>query len=440
MENKKPVLLVLPGPPLPLNQGFRHAAYNDLIQLSRIRDLHIIILRDFVYDFHPSQETLNHKELSTILGVKTVSFISVYPEWKKSSVQRLLYQIPAILIKGRLFSEAGSKILTQKITEMCRLYQCNEIHLGITEPIFIETFLDLQKEGNYQISFTAHNIEADQVLTRMRENLAEKKYLKSVVNRMEYKIRLSKELRACRQSKFVISMAYNDSVRFASRGVNVFFIPPFMHVVPRVKTLKAVPSNPALTVLGHLAFSAAGHGVDLFLDKVVPKVKNKVPNAVIRIIGKDASPKMIARCKQLGVLHKEYVENLDELWNEITVMASPLLVAKGIRIRILEAAYRGIPVVCTKEASTGFDTPDKFLCVADNFDMFADHCINLLTDASAYEDQQNKIYSYFEQHLSERAIQQKWERIWESSRFYQDEISKTLHKELRKTASTEYGY
>src|SRR3989339_1943229 len=68
LQKREQLLLVLHAPPLPLNQGYRHAAYNDIIQLSRLRDLHILICngKELVYDFHPDSYELNRKKLITI--------------------------------------------------------------------------------------------------------------------------------------------------------------------------------------------------------------------------------------------------------------------------------------------------------------------------------------------------------------------------------------
>jgi glycosyltransferase involved in cell wall biosynthesis len=282
------------------------------------------------------------------------------------------------------------------------------------------------------MSFTAHDIDADKTLVRMRENITNKNYISVITNWLVYWILLWKEYHICRQSKFVITMAYRDYVRQAKRKVNVHFIPPFLHPVKANHTFRKPPPKPTLAVLGHLSFSAAGRGAEMFLNKVAPKVKEKIPDSEIKIIGKGLSKELISRCHALDVLYQDYVDDLEELWNEITVLASPLLVAKGIRIRILEAAYRGIPVVCTEHSSTGFCDPKKFLRTAKDFDDFADHCIDLLSNADSYNKEQVRIQKYFNENLSAEIIKSKWEQIWmnsvqsETAHFYSDKNNKIL--------------
>lgn len=411
---KKQLLLVLHAPPLPLNQGYRHAAYNDIIQLSRLHDLHILICngQELVYDFTPDSYELNQKKLFSIPGVKSVSFIELNVDWWKPLRQRLLRQAKVLLRKGRLMEDSSADKLTLKIIELCRAYGIRDIHLGITINLFIDVFLNLRKLNNYMISFTAHDIDADKILTRMRENFAQKNYIKVLTNWLTYWILLWKEIRACRMSRLVISMAYRDFERLSQKKVKVFFIPPYLHVLKTERTPNMPASKPTLVILGHLAFSAAGHGVELFLEQAAVKIKEAAPAAAIKIIGKDASPFIISKCKQLGIFYREYVEDLEELWEQTTVVASPLLVSKGIRIRILEAACRGIPVVCTEQSATGFEKPGEFLRVTNDFDLFADHCIELLTNTKKYQLEQQRIYEYYKRNLAEDKIRLLWEQVW----------------------------
>lgn len=443
VQNREPLLLVLPAPPLPLNQGYRLAAYNDVIQLSRLRDLHILICNGKkVYDFNPDSYELNYKKLSSIRGVRSVSFIELNNvDWEKPFWQRILHQVSALLNRGHLMEEGSAYGLTQKIIKLCKTYDINDIHLGITINLFIDVFFNLRKAGNYRISFTAHDIDADKVLIRMKENLAEGKITKVLTNWLAYWIFLWKEIHACKKSRFVISMAYRDYERLALKKVNVFFIPPYLHTLPMNRFPKRLSPKPTLLVFGHIAFSAAGSGIEQFMEKVVPEVKEKMPGAVIKIVGKDACTSVISKCKLLGVYYQEYVEDAEELWSETTVLASPLLVSKGIRIRILEAVSRGIPVVCTEQSVTGFFRPEKFLRVTNDFDMFADYCIELLTDSGKYKLEQLRIDEYFRKNLSEDIIRLKWRHVWleESPHFFSSPFSKEYKKIVTGTTGPACG-
>ncbi|NJD23625.1 MAG: glycosyltransferase family 4 protein [Melioribacter sp.] len=432
-QKREQLLLVLPAPPLPLNQGYRHAAYNDIIQLSRLRDLHILICNGkMVYDFHRDSYELNYKELNSLPGVKSVSFFELKVDWEKPLWKRIFHQVLVLMKHRRLIEDTAALELSQKIIKLCSTYNIKDIHLGITINLFIDAFLNLRKAGSYKISFTAHDIDADKILIRMKENLVDKQFGKVITNLLTYWIFLLKEIHACRKSRFVISMAYRDFKRLTRKNVNAFFIPPYLHTLPTNRISKTLPEKPTLVIFGHIAFSAAGNGIELFMEKVVTAVKEKVSGVIIKIVGKDASPSVISKCKQLGVFYQEYVEDPEELWNETTVLASPLLVSKGIRIRILEAVYRGIPVVCTEQSATGFFRPEEFLRITNDFDSFANHCIELMTDTKKYRLEQHRINEYLGQNLSEDIIKLKWKNVW-SEECHDFSSSKNFKKIITET-------
>ncbi|MFI5236310.1 MAG: glycosyltransferase family 4 protein [Ignavibacteriales bacterium] len=431
---KRPILLVLQAPPLPLDQGYRHAAYNDVIQLSRIHDLHILICngKDLIYDFDYNSYEINRRGLSSIPGVESVSFIDIDVDWKKSLRERFAYQVSSFIRQGCIMKDIESEKLTTKIIELCWLHHIRDIHLGITVNLFLDTFSNLNKSGKFRISFTAHDIDADKTLVRMRENFSKKSFIKVITNWLVYWILLWKEIHILKQSQFVVTMAHKDFERQTRRKVNVFFIPPYLHSVNTNHSIKQLPQQPTLTVLGHLSFSAAGNGAEMFVEKVAAKVKEKVPHSVIKIIGKELRQDLISRCKELGILYQEYIEDAEELWKSTTVLASPLLVSKGIRIRILEAAYRGIPVVCTEHSATGFYNPDEFLRRTNDFDSFAENCIELMTNAKSYQQEQERIQEYFNKNLKEEIIRRRWEWVWTevipdiTINSYQDEDKKII--------------
>ena len=215
---RTPLLLVLPAPPLPLDQGYRHAAYNDIIQLSRLRDVHLLICNgESVYDFHPDSYEENQRGLSSIPGVKSVSFFTTTVDWRAPFWRRLVYQISILLRRGRLLEDSSTEELTRRIVELSRLHHCRDIHFGITNQLFIDAFARLRTTSQYMMSFTAHDIDADKILTRMRRNFAEGEFVKVLTNWLTHRILLWKEFRACRMSRFVIAMAYQDFVRLSRR-------------------------------------------------------------------------------------------------------------------------------------------------------------------------------------------------------------------------------
>jgi glycosyltransferase involved in cell wall biosynthesis len=409
---KPPLIVVLMGPPLPLDQGYRHGAYNDLVQLLKYRTLHLLICNGtLIWDYDPSLVELNLRELRAIPGISSVTFFPLNKD-DRHMVWKAAEFIWNFIGTGRLLVGDGVFSLVRKIRDLSLEHNCSEVHFGMTASHFVDCAAAIRKFDHFAISFTAHNIEANEIKVDMEQALLRKSYGRAAWYWLKHTIVLSKELKACRGARFVIAIAYRDHVRFLQKGVNSRFIPPYVHMTTHVETPAQSPAMLTIVVLGHLAYSATGGGVEQFMNVVVPKLKERVPSVRVRLIGKDASAEVLAACKKYEVSYEGFVQDLNDVWREMSVLAAPLLVDKGIRIRILEATMRRLPVVTTVQGSTGFENANSFLCIAENFDSFAELCITLLTSKEEYETQRARIERYVNEYLSLPAIQEKWQEVW----------------------------
>jgi glycosyltransferase involved in cell wall biosynthesis len=409
---KPPLIVALMGPPLPLDQGYRRAASNDLMQLLNFRSIHLLICNGtLIWDYDPSLIELNLRELKAIPGISSVAFFPLNkddrpPFWKAADFLWSFLRTGRPLVGKAVFG------LTGTIRGLSLEHKCREVHFGMTAPHFVDCAATIQKVDDLAVSFTAHNIEANEIKVEMQRALQRRSYVRAGWYWVKHAIALSKEMKVCRESRFVIAMAYRDHVQLLREGVNSRFIPPYMHTVTQSEIPAQSLAAPTIVVLGHLAYSATGGGVEQFMNLVVPRVKERVPSVRIRLIGKDASAEVLAACEKYGVFNEGFIQDLEDVWREMSLLATPLLVDKGIRMRILEATMRRIPVVTTVQGSTGFEKADSFLCIADDFESFAEQCIKLLTSKDEYQMQHERIESYVREHLSLPAIEEKWREVW----------------------------
>src|SRR5581483_3269969 len=76
-----------------------------------------------------------------------------------------------------------------------------------------------------------------------------------------------------------------------------------------------------------------------------------------------------------------YVPDLAPLFAAAGVLVVPLWVGGGVRVKILEAFARGLPVVSTTIGAEGIAAvPGRDLLVADDPASFADAVVHVLTD------------------------------------------------------------
>ncbi len=93
-------------------------------------------------------------------------------------------------------------------------------------------------------------------------------------------------------------------------------------------------------------------GVRWFVDQIWPAVREALPRSVLHIFGQG-----LGRDEPRVVHHQPPVDSRLAMAPN-AVLAVPLNVASGVRIKILEAWARGVPVVATPAAAGGLGTED----------------------------------------------------------------------------------
>jgi hypothetical protein len=110
--------------------------------------------------------------------------------------------------------------------------------------------------------------------------------------------------------------------------------------------------EPAVAVLGSRGWLPNEDAVAWFVSEVWPAVRAELPGAVLHLFGATGAAQ-----GQDVVLHPS-PEDSAEAFAPGSVLAVPLRIASGVRMKVLEAWARGVPVVGTPAALAGLDAED----------------------------------------------------------------------------------
>jgi glycosyltransferase involved in cell wall biosynthesis len=211
------------------------------------------------------------------------------------------------------------------------------------------------------------------------------------------------ENRAIRTSRatFVCSNRDREYLRRKFGHDRVVVIPNAIDL-PR---LKVPPNQQTLLFLGRLHFHANTIAADYMIQKIWPTVLASLPEARLLVAG--ASPESLASygTNPKGVTFLGFVDDLEKLYEEVAVVCSPTLYGSGTRVKILEAAAYGKPVVSTTVGAEGIELKDgEEILLRDDPDSFAQACIRLLTDTSLAAEMGQRARSVIEEQYERRAV------------------------------------
>jgi polysaccharide biosynthesis protein PslH len=142
------------------------------------------------------------------------------------------------------------------------------------------------------------------------------------------------------------------------------------------------PSERILFV-GDLSWPPNADAVRWFGRKVWPLVLERRPAASVEIVGRDAPRELVALADGRFGFAGESGDTRPH-WEAAAVALVPLLAGGGTRLKILEAAACGVPVVSTRIGAEGLDFAEETeIRLRDEPEAFAEAIVALLSDPEA---------------------------------------------------------
>jgi glycosyltransferase involved in cell wall biosynthesis len=185
------------------------------------------------------------------------------------------------------------------------------------------------------------------------------------------------ELRAVRRANSTFVCSESDR-RYLTERWHL----PRVSVVPNTVNIpesQPITDEPTLLLLASFQYQPNFEAANLLLEKIWPYIYQEMPEAKLIIAGREPQ-KIRSYGKNLpGVEFTGFVENLDALYRRSRVVCCPILSGGGTRIKMVEAAAYGKPIVSTQIGAEGLIMSDgqEFL-MRNDIKEFAQACLELL--------------------------------------------------------------
>lgn len=190
---------------------------------------------------------------------------------------------------------------------------------------------------------------------------------------------LAGEIRAMKMAArtFVCSDMDRKKLSYLPGGKRVMAIPNAVRI-PQPYPLTNLPT---ILIIGQFSYSPNRVGVEYFLDGVWDIILQNNPNARLVVAGPSCDRIRHYQQPPRNVTFPGFVEDLDELYNSSRVVVCPILSGGGTRLKIIEAAAYGKPIVSTMIGAEGLDfINDVHLMIRDEIQAMAEACLRLLMD------------------------------------------------------------
>jgi glycosyltransferase involved in cell wall biosynthesis len=149
----------------------------------------------------------------------------------------------------------------------------------------------------------------------------------------------------------------------------------------QIRSIRRQAGSLNILTLGTLHYSPNADGIRWFIHEVFPLIKKRIPKATLTIIGKNPPldfQELNTRDPQ--TFHVTgYVPDLTDWLEKSAVVVIPVRIGGGMRVRILEAFARAMPVVTTQVGLEGIEARSgEEVLVADEPEAFANHVVEIL--------------------------------------------------------------
>jgi glycosyltransferase involved in cell wall biosynthesis len=272
--------------------------------------------------------------------------------------------------------------LHQRLDRLCDREGADVVLLETLKMANYRPTIDGRARGD-NVIFSRQNYEPD-LLRRMADEASDAK--ERALFRTSAELLARVERRVARNFRYMTAVSERDAERFRAVApwAEVAVVPNAADTdLFRPFAAEDANADPVVAVLGTMDYPPNRDAARFFCAAIWPKVRQSCPKARLRIIGKAAATGVPELAHEPGVDIREPAGEIAAELESVTIMAVPLRIGAGTRIKILEALAAGKAVVSTSVGCEGLDlVNDKHLLVCDEPDEFAARIVGLLRDRS----------------------------------------------------------
>lgn len=148
-----------------------------------------------------------------------------------------------------------------------------------------------------------------------------------------------------------------------------------------IPSIQPLTTELNLLFIGTYSYLPNIQAANFLIEQVFPRIRDQLPNARLIIAGSGCQNIRTYEQGIPGVEFAGFVDDLEALYHRVRIVCCPIFVGGGTRVKLIEAAAYGKPIVASRIGAEGLNLRDgqEFL-QRDTAVSFAETCIQLLAD------------------------------------------------------------
>ena len=148
-----------------------------------------------------------------------------------------------------------------------------------------------------------------------------------------------------------------------------------------------------------------------FVKEIYSKIREEC-QMPFYIVGSNATKEIVQLDGRNGICVKGYLteEELHKLYQSCRIAVVPLRYGAGVKGKVVEAVYQGVPVVTTSVGAEGILQAEEVMKIKDQPQAFADEVLRLYNDCKGLEKMAERSQVFIKKYFSMDAV---WEGIAE---------------------------
>ena len=174
---------------------------------------------------------------------------------------------------------------------------------------------------------------------------------------------------------------------------------------PHCRPAQRASDRCTMILVGGHHYAPNAEAAKILAYEVLPMVCSVIPDAELVLVGRPG-PQTEQISRRPGVRYVGFAEDLDVVFDQATVVCTPIRTGSGSRLKVLEALARRIPLVSTEFGSHGFDlVEDRHYLRADDAETMAEAVVALHRDQALTNRLIDAAHRHFVRRFDDQAIE-----------------------------------